>query len=182
MTDGLKKKIIKDIKVDVDKCTGCRSCELACSAFHALPKYSSMNPARSRIRVIVDELNDMYVPVRAGGYIQAECNGRNLYTVNGKEYSECSFCPASCPSRDYFKEPDSGLPLKCDMCEDEPPLAEPMCVQACKFDALIYEEREEEIEEVEVNRGEMEAAFESLVKKHGKKKVMDTFTRMSKKG
>jgi benzoyl-CoA reductase subunit BamC len=177
-----KKKIIKDIKVDVDKCTGCRSCELACSAFHAVPRYSSMNPARSRIRVIIDELNDVYVPVRAGGYIQAECNGRNLYTVNGKEYSECSFCPASCPSRDYFKEPDSGLPLKCDMCEDDPPLSEPMCVQACEFDALIYEEREEEVEEEDVKRGEMEIAFESLVKKHGLKKVMDTFTRMSKKG
>jgi benzoyl-CoA reductase subunit BamC len=176
-----KKKMIKDIKVDIDKCTGCRSCEVACSAFHAMPKYSSINPNRARIRVIIDEINDSYVPVRAGGYIQAECNGRNLYTVNGKQYSECSFCPASCPSRDYFKEPDSGLPLKCDMCEDDPPLSEPMCVQACKFDALIYEEREEEIEE-EVTPGEMEAAFQSLVKKHGQKKVMETFTRLSRKG
>ena len=182
MTGEKKKKIIKDIKVDVDKCTGCRSCEMACSAFHTVPKYSSINPARSRIRVIVDELADVYVPVRAGGYIQAECNGRNLYTVDGKEYSECSFCPASCPSRDYFKEPDSGLPLKCDMCEDEPPLSEPMCVQACEFDALTYEEREEEVEEEkeEVKRGEMELAYELLIKKHGKKKVMDTFARLSK--
>ena len=181
VTDGKKMKIIKDIKVDIDKCTGCRSCELACSAFHAVPKYSSMNPARSRIRVIVDEINDVYVPVRAGGYIQAECNGRNLYTVNGKQYSECSFCPASCPSRDYFKEPDSGLPLKCDMCENDPPLEEPMCVQACKFDALIYEEREEEVEEeAEVTRGEMEIAFEALVKKHGIKKVKESFARFSK--
>jgi benzoyl-CoA reductase subunit BamC len=139
-----------------------------------------MNPARSRIRVIMDELNDVYVPVRAGGYIQAECNGRNLYTVNGKQYSECSFCPASCPSRDYFKEPDSGLPLKCDMCEDDPPLPEPMCVQACKFDALVYEEREEEVEEEEVQPEEMETAFDALVKKYGKKKVMETFSRLSK--
>jgi benzoyl-CoA reductase subunit BamC len=180
VTAGKKKKIIKDIIVDVDKCTGCRSCELACSAFHATPRYSSMNPARSRIRVIMDELNDVYVPVRAGGYIQAECNGRNLYTVNGKQYSECSFCPASCPSRDYFKEPDSGLPLKCDMCEDDPPLPEPMCVQACKFDALVYEEREEEVEEEEVQPEEMETAFDALVKKYGKKKVMETFSRLSK--
>jgi ferredoxin len=56
------KKIIKQIKVDVSKCTGCRGCELACSAFHATPKYSSINPARSRIRVTVDELRDVYVP------------------------------------------------------------------------------------------------------------------------
>jgi benzoyl-CoA reductase subunit BamC len=66
------------------------------------------------------------------------------------------------------------------MCEDEPPLTEPMCVQACEFDALIYEEREEEVEAEEEKRDEMEIAFESLVKKHGKKKVMDTFSRLSK--
>lgn len=181
MKDGKKVKIVKDIKVDVDKCTGCRSCELACSAFHAVPKYSSMNPSRARIRVIMDEIADVFVPVRAGGYIKAECNGRNIYTINGKQYSECSFCPASCPSRDYFKEPDSGLPLKCDMCEDEPPLKEPMCVQACKFDALVYEEREEPVEEgEEIGQGDMELAYDVLVKRFGKKKVIDTFSRLSK--
>lgn len=176
-----KKKIIKDIRVDVDKCTGCRSCEMACSAFHAVPKYSSINPARSRIRVIMDEITDEYVPVRAGGYTQAECNGRNLYRINGKEYSECSFCPASCPSRNLFKEPDSGLPLKCDMCESDPPLEKPMCVEACRFDALIYEEREEEVEEQEkeLQLSEMEQAIDLLVKKHGRDKVMYTFNRLT---
>jgi benzoyl-CoA reductase subunit BamC len=182
---GLKKKIVKEIKVNVDKCTGCRSCEMACSAFHAVPKYSSINPSKSRIRVYVDEIRDLYVPIRAGDYTQAECNGRNLYTISGREYSECTFCPASCPSRDYFKEPDSGLPLKCDMCEDVPPLAVPMCVQACKFDALIYEEREEDVEDNDAteteNQGELKMAYESLVKRHGSKKVMDTFSRFTKR-
>ena len=182
MKSALKTKIVKDIRVDVDKCTGCRSCEMACSAFHAVPKYSSLNPAKARIRVIMDETKDIYVPIRAGEYTQAECTGRNLYTINGKEYTECSFCPSSCPSRDYFKEPDTGLPLKCDMCEDEPPLALPMCVQACQQEALIYIEREEEVttQKPEVKMDEMEIVFDSLVKKHGKKKVMDTFARLSK--
>ena len=49
-----KTKIVKEIRVEIDKCTGCRACELACSAFHAKPKYSSINPARARIRVAVD--------------------------------------------------------------------------------------------------------------------------------
>ena len=183
MRGGLKKKIIKTIRVDLNKCTGCRSCEMACSAFHAVPKYSSINPASARIRVIKDELRDVYVPVRAGDYTPAECIGRDTYTINGKEYNECSFCRASCPSRDYFKEPDSGLPLKCDMCEEEPPLSEPICVQVCDFDALAYEEREEEGAEEE-KRGEMEIAFESLLEKHGLKKVIDAVARMSmsKKG
>jgi len=175
-----KKKIVRDIKVDVDKCTGCRSCEMACSAFHAVPKYSSINPARARIRVFIDEVKDVYVPLRAGEFTRAECNGRATYVIDGKEYSECGFCPASCPSREYFKEPDSGLPLKCDMCEDEPPLEVPMCVQVCEFDALVYEEREEEVPEQEVDLGEMDMAFESLIKRYGKKRVMDAFARLSK--
>ena len=171
-------KTVKEIKVDIDKCTGCRACEMACSAFHAVPKYSIVNPARARIRVIVDELRDVYVPIRAGDYAQAECNGRHIYVINGKEYTECSFCGASCPSRDYFKEPDSGLPLKCDMCESEPPIT-PMCVQACEPGCLTYEEYETEEEEVET-REEMEIGLESLVKKHGIKSVMDTVARLQK--
>ena len=177
-----EKKIVKTINVDVDKCNGCRACEVVCSAFHATPKYSSNNPARSRIRVIRDPLRDVYVPVSAGEYAAAECMGREKYTIDGKQYEECAFCRASCSSRDVFKEPDSGLPLKCDMCEDDPPIETPMCVQACKFDALTYVEREEDAEEgeEEVKRGEMELAYEVLVKKHGKKKVMEAFNRLSK--
>ncbi len=41
-----KKKIVKTIKIDLDKCNGCRACEVICSAFHATPKYSSNNPAQ----------------------------------------------------------------------------------------------------------------------------------------
>jgi len=176
-----KMKIVKEIKVDVDKCIACHACEIACSAFHALPKYSSINPARARIRVVIDELKDVYVPIRASGYTQTECNGRPVYTINGKEYTECSFCGASCPSRDLFKEPDSGLPLKCDMCEDEPPLLAPMCVQVCQTGALTYEEREEEVEEEKEEEGkleDLEIVFESLIKKYGKKELRNTFARL----
>jgi benzoyl-CoA reductase subunit BamC len=61
-----KKKIVKTIKVDLDKCNGCRACEMICSAFHATPKYSSNNPERSRIRMIHEPLKDEYLPVYAG--------------------------------------------------------------------------------------------------------------------
>ena len=176
----LTKKKVKVIKIDVDKCSGCRACEVVCSAYHASPKYSSNNPARSRIRVIRDPLKDVYLPVYAGEYTAAECTGRDKYVIEGKEYDECDFCRASCPSRDDFKEPDSGLPLKCDLCESEPPLPEPMCVQWCLNDALTYEEREEEVEE-EVKLNEMEIGLESLVDKYGFQKILDTVARMSKK-
>ena len=172
-----KKKIIKTIKINVDKCNGCRACELICSAFHAAPKYSSNNPARSRIRVIRDPLKDVYVPVYAGEYTSSECAGRDKYTIDGKEYEECAFCRASCPSRGEFKEPDSGLPLKCDMCEGE---EEPLCVKWCTVDALTCEEREEEVEE-ETEMEAVQAGLESMVDKYGLEKVADTVARMTQK-
>ena len=185
MNSGQTKKIVKKINVDINKCTGCRSCEMACSAFHAVPKYSSLNPARSRIRVYMDEVRDIYVPVRAGHYTQAECNGRNLYLIGDKEYAECTFCHASCPSRGHFKDPDSGLPLKCDMCEDTPPIPEPMCVQVCRFDALTYEEREEDVtedEQEEINEiTELDTALESMAQRHGLKRVIESFARLSQR-
>ena len=172
------KKKVKVIKIDVDKCNGCRACEVICASFHAAPKYSSNNPARARIRLIRDPLKDVYLPVYAGEYTASECMGRDKYVIDGKEYDECGFCRASCPSRSVFKEPDSGLPLKCDMCEDE---EEPLCVKWCLAEALTYEEREEEVEE-EVKLGDMEIGLKSLVDKHGLQKIVDTVARMSQKG
>jgi len=129
--------------------------------------------------VFSDPLKNIYVPVFAGEYTEAECNGRNTYTINGREYDECSFCRASCPSRELFKEPDSNLPLKCDVCEERSPEEEPLCVQWCINDALTYEEREEEGEE-EAKLKEMEVGLESLVKKYGVKTVKDTLARIAK--
>jgi benzoyl-CoA reductase subunit BamC len=173
-----QKKIVKTIKIDVDKCNGCRACEMICSAFHAAPQYSSNNPARSRIRVIRDPLKDIYVPVYAGENAKAECMGRDKYVIDGKEYDECAFCRSSCPSRDLFKEPDSGLPLKCDMCESDPTLEKPLCVQWCITDALTYEEREEEAVE-ETKPEDVEIGLESLVEKYGLAKVAETVARLS---
>jgi benzoyl-CoA reductase subunit BamC len=177
---GKVKKKVKVIKIDVDKCNGCKACEVICSAFHATPKYSSNNPARSRIRLVRDPMKDVYLPVYAGEYTPAECMGRDKYIIDGKEYSECDFCRAACPSRDIFKEPDSGLPLKCDMCESDPTLSEPMCVKWCLNEALIYEEREEEVEEQE-SPEEIEVGLEALANKFGLQKVMDTVARIAKK-
>jgi benzoyl-CoA reductase subunit BamC len=175
-----KKRIVKNIRIDVDKCNGCRACEIICASQHAQPRHSSTNPARARVRVIREPLSDIYVPVFAGEYTAAECAGRDKYIIDGKEYEECAFCRASCPSRDIFKEPDSDLPLKCDMCESDPTVEEPLCVQWCLADALIFEEREEEGAE-EAKAEEVDEGLEALANQHGWDKVMDAMNRMGKK-
>jgi len=164
-------RTIKTIAIDVDKCNGCRACEIICSAFHAAPRYSSINPARSRIRVIRDPMSDVYVPVYAGEYTAAECAGRDAYVIDGKQYEECAFCRASCPSRDIFKEPDSDLPLKCDMCESDPTLDEPLCVTWCLADALVFKVREEEAPARGVAE-DLDAGLEAIANKHGWAQVL----------
>lgn len=181
MDRGQGKRVIREIKVDADKCVGCRACEVACSGFHARPKFSSFNPARSRIRVAMDMVNDVYVPVRAGEYSSAECSGRQSFKIDGKSYSECTFCPSSCPARDLFREPDSGLPLKCDMCQDDPSSEGPLCVKVCGPGSLTYEEREEEGKEAP-HLAEMDVGLQALVAKHGLSKLIDGVARLAKKG
>ena len=175
-------RTIRRIIVNADKCTGCRQCENICSAYHSDPKYNGVNSRRSRIKVVgfglFPEEKGYFLPVFGGPYIEAECSGRNVYVIEGKEYSECAFCPSSCPSRGSFKEPDSGLPLKCDLCLEDPPLPEPMCVKWCVRDALVYTEYEVEDEVEEAGKEEQEIALEYLVQRYGLKEVVDTVRRM----
>ncbi len=169
----MSSRTIKTIKIDAGKCTGCLACEVICSAFHS--EYSRVNRARSRIRVLVDNDADVYVPVIAGPYTLGECPGRAEMTIDGKEYDECFFCRVACPSRDLFKEPDSGIPLKCDMC-GEPPQPEPLCVKWCMSEALNYVEREEE-EGAEEDEGDKERAVAYLVEKYGADEIREILNR-----
>ena len=142
-----------------------------CSAFHYEPKYSLGNPARSRIRVFYDEEASLYVPVIAGPHTVAGCEGRVSYRIGGKDYEECSFCGASCPSRSLFKEPDSGLPLKCDMCGDPPPTEGPLCAAWCQDDALVYVERtEEEVTDIAEEK-DIETAMRNMLENYGRKEI-----------
>ena len=68
------------------------------------------------------------------------------------------------------------------MCEDDPAQEKPLCVQWCLNDALVYEEREVEVEEKEeVKQEDVEVGLESMIDKYGLQKVMDTVARMAKK-
>lgn len=119
------------LKIDHTKCSGCRLCEVACCLQHT----GSVNPWRSRIRVFIEE--NFCLPVIAGPYTEPACNSRGVIMIDGKEIDECVVCRASCPVKSVFREPDVGIPLKCDFC-GEPP--DPQCVKWCASEALTIVE------------------------------------------
>jgi Fe-S-cluster-containing dehydrogenase component len=119
------------IKIDHNKCCGCKLCEVICSLHH----WDSTNPRRSRIRVFIEE--DFCLPVIAGPYTDATCNSKGVVIIDGKEIDECIVCRASCPTKSVFKEPHVDIPLKCDFC-GEPP--DPQCVKWCPAEALTLVE------------------------------------------
>lgn len=131
---------MKEIRVDFDKCTGCRHCETACSLQHL---EDSINPSFSRIRIHIDMEKDIHIPILAGPYTDAKCTSRYPIIVGGKEYENCILCRAACPEREIFFEPGTEVPLKCDLC-GEPP--DPVCVKWCIHGALTLIEVEDKEE------------------------------------
>ena len=131
------------MRVDTNKCTGCRHCEVACSMVHNQDK---VNYHRARIRIIV--LEDRFLPLIAGPYVPEteECASKKLVQIGDKVYDQCIICRASCPNKSIFKEPDSGIPLKCDFCAFRE--EGPACVQVCASGALEIIKIEKEVEEI----------------------------------
>jgi len=116
------------IKIDPNKCTGCRQCELACSLKH---KENTVNPKRARIRVF--RVNGYFIPVIAGQYTDAACNTKCVVDTQWGLIDLCVICRASCPQKPVFYEPDTGFHLKCDFCGTPP---NPTCVKTCNSGAL----------------------------------------------
>jgi benzoyl-CoA reductase subunit BamC len=65
------------------------------------------------------------------------------------------------------------------MCESDPTLEEPLCVSWCLANALVFEEREEEVAE-EPKPEEVDEGILALAHKHGWDRVMDAMERMAK--
>ena len=126
---------MKRLKIDFNQCCGCKRCEVACSLNHF---EDSVNPKKSRIRIYEEE--DVFYPVVAGPFNNAECTSKNRVVIEDRDYDMCVICRASCPEKPFFIEAGTGIPLKCDFCGIPP---NPSCVRTCNTGALELEEDEQ---------------------------------------
>jgi Fe-S-cluster-containing hydrogenase component 2 len=127
-----------------EKCTNCRSCELACSFIHE----EEFNPARSRVTVLTwgreahsvavmclqcEEAGCMAIcPARA--ITEDKASGARL--VNPTKCVKCRMCIHICPFGSTSYDAKGHKILKCDLCEGDP-----QCAKVCPSGAIVYGER-----------------------------------------
>lgn len=133
----------KMLVVDVNKCTGCRMCEMACSLFHE----GVCSPSLSRIRVYERHagVEEITIPVVCMHCTDPPCVA--VCPMGGMKEDKdtgtgvcadvcigCRLCFMACPvGAISFAPPPNVKPLKCDLCGGDP-----QCVKFCQTQALVY--------------------------------------------
>jgi len=174
---------MKRIYVDISRCMGCKTCELACSIGHSptrrrglpvtMDLYSAAAGAPESARMI--HLLNISIgfypsitmpfqcrhcenpPCMAGCMVDAiyKSNGRVL--VNYDKCIGCRMCMMLCPYGAIDFRGEVGKIVKCDLCPDE---AEPLCVSSCPTKALMYLDDEELLE---VKRRRLASSLEKSI-------------------
>ena len=131
----------KVLKINYEKCTGCRLCELVCAVKHD----GISNPVRSRIKVVKWEAEGLYIPISCQQCQDAPCmNACPAKAISTNEtqgrveidYDVCIGC-RTCVSvcrfgAMSFNNIDRKV-IKCDLCDGDP-----QCVRFCEVKALEF--------------------------------------------
>ncbi|MDD2388551.1 MAG: 4Fe-4S dicluster domain-containing protein [Desulfobacterales bacterium] len=132
----------KVLVIDPDKCTGCHSCEMACSAKH----FGKCSPYLSRIRIHDFGMVGTYVPVTCQACEDAPCikvcpmNARiriesGAVITDESKCIGCRACTYACPFGAPVINPESGKTMSCDLCMDDE--LGPWCAKACTLQEAI---------------------------------------------
>ena len=120
-------------------CTGCRTCELACSFRHE----GVFNPRKSRIRIVRELTKDCPIYCRhcegppcvrvcpVNAFVQDERTG--AFTVDEDACTGCGACVQACPFGAIALDPGMRRALKCDLCGGDP-----ACVKVCPEKIIHY--------------------------------------------
>ena len=131
---------MKRILVNVDRCSGCRQCEMVCSFSHENAFGSSI----SRITVMKEDIFGLDLPIicwhcsscNAMENCPTEALERNeggLIFVNEEKCIGCEICSKTCTIGAIKLHPKRCTPLICDQCGGKP-----LCVERCPTKALTY--------------------------------------------
>lgn len=131
----------KILMISPEKCTGCRTCELACSFQHT----QEFNPERSRIKVLTWENAGFSIPMMCQQCDDAPCvrvcpvnaiyrsEETGAMIVNNEKCIRCKLCVQACPFGNNTYDAVSHSIIKCDLCGGDP-----QCAKFCPSGALSY--------------------------------------------
>jgi len=130
------------LRIEPEKCTGCKQCELACSWVQT----GSFQPSRSLIRVHVFDEQASYAPYACLQCDEAWClhacpvNAIDVDQTTGAKIVidescvGCKLCVIACPFGTIFFDKPSETAAKCDLCAGDP-----ACAHACPTGAIAFE-------------------------------------------
>jgi anaerobic carbon-monoxide dehydrogenase iron sulfur subunit len=146
---------MKEIFVRLDRCLGCRSCEMACAVEHSGGKsiYGAATEKPLPIkRVYVEMAEGQKIPLvcrhcedspcaavcRTGAMSQDPTSG--IVDRDEKKCIGCWMCAMVCPYGVIGRHGEVRVAVKCDRCKG---LDTPACVSACPTHTLIYVDQRE---------------------------------------
>ena len=136
--------------VDIDRCTGCFSCAVACKAENAVP----LGVWRSRLKIVekgtYPNVNRSWMLLMCNNCQNAVCvrvcptqatyrRDDGIVMVDPHRCIGCKYCIAACPYEVRYLNPLKRIVQKCQWCNHRVDMGiEPACVNACPTDALIF--------------------------------------------
>jgi carbon-monoxide dehydrogenase iron sulfur subunit len=150
---------MKEVFVDIERCTACKACEIACAVEHSDSRtlfgavFESPPPQK---RVHVEPALAYAYPVRCVHCADAPCvaacpNGAmtrdgitGTVTVNEDRCQGCFMCAMVCSFGAISAHPTLRVAVKCDRCPERVEAGrEPACVESCPTHALQFGDEED---------------------------------------
>jgi len=130
----------KRIRIEVEKCTGCRLCESVCSLFHE----EKMDLTLSRIQIdpLTENRFQPKVCLQCQKCPPSEVCPNEAFqwdkktgavTILKEKCDQCGLCIPECPFSSIFEGENSVI--VCDICEGSP-----RCVEVCQKQAVQFVE------------------------------------------
>ncbi|NYT01731.1 MAG: 4Fe-4S dicluster domain-containing protein [Methanosarcinales archaeon] len=131
----------KTLLIDPSLCTGCRTCEMACSLYHE----GACSPQLSRTRVIKFEAQGKNFPTACSHCSKPQCltacdqgaisvqRSTGAVVVDEARCTGCRSCLTACPQSMISFHPQRKVALKCDLCGGDP-----QCARFCPTGAIAY--------------------------------------------
>lgn len=154
---------MKRIVVKLDRCIGCRSCEVACAREHSPAK--GLGKREGREERLLPRIKVQFGPAEAGKKrgkpypvrcrhcddpkCVTACMAGALYKgEDGAVHHDrdrcvgCWMCIMACPYGAITRDVESHTIVKCDLCPDR---VSPACVAACRKEAMIIQWEEVDV-------------------------------------